>query len=308
MWHYQPKWLNIPRPDIQKRALICALLTYVLLLLFVISAFRPSKKTVTLAFYGNVKPAMVKWSTSGKVGHGSRRKGRIGRGKRHGTSTQAKAPQIAPSSKIHKPLPEKIVSEKGSSKGKNKLKQKPLCAEKMAEKKDAKAPIVTEKKLKKPSKKEQKAAQELAKAEIKKIEKEIPVEQKQEAQKEPEILVKQPTSDAEVAQDDEILEIGITGSEEDVEEGEETISRDEYALMCAINRSWKLPRGISSRARAQLLVSISSQGKIEQVEIVKGSAVRAFDMAARAALYRASYPQVYWGKNIAVWFGQPEEG
>lgn len=322
MWRYQPKWLNIPRPDIQKRALICAVLAYVLVIFFVVNAFRPTKTTVKIAFYGNVKPAVVKWSAFGRGKRGCHRTGNVSRREHQGglsRNSSSKMPGAVSTQKRgtnsqNDPMKIGDNDKKASQKDKKSPKQIPPHVEK----KDKHTPAVIEKTLKKPSKKkklEKKGSpskkNEADEASLKKVEKTVLIPPKQELPEEPEKKenpsAEQPIVESAV-RDDEILEIDIAASDEDGEGDEEGVSRDEYALMCAINRSWKVPRGISSRARAQLLVNISSQGKVEQVEVVKSSAVRAFDMAARAALYRASYPPIYWGKNIAVWFGQPEEG
>jgi colicin import membrane protein len=82
------------------------------------------------------------------------------------------------------------------------------------------------------------------------------------------------------------------------------VSRDEYALMGAVERAWRPPRGLKPGLAARLTVTVSAQGRADQVAIVVSSRVPAYDIAARAALYRAEYPPVFWGKSIAVVFGQ----
>lgn len=87
-------------------------------------------------------------------------------------------------------------------------------------------------------------------------------------------------------------------------EDDSEASRDIVALMGAISRAWKPPRGLNKIPQARLIVSVLKDGTVENVEIESKSGVVAYDMAARAALWRTVYPAVFWGKRIAVLFGQ----
>ncbi len=80
--------------------------------------------------------------------------------------------------------------------------------------------------------------------------------------------------------------------------------RDVEAFVGAIRRVWRLPRGLSSSLHAQVLLVLSAGGSVESASIMQSSGVVAYDLAARAALHRAVYPAVFWGKRIMVEFGK----
>lgn len=89
----------------------------------------------------------------------------------------------------------------------------------------------------------------------------------------------------------------------DAEGSEEGLSRDGVALMRSIGRSWRPPRGLKADLSARLMVRLNGDGKVEDVIIDQKSGVLAYDMAARASLWRAEYPAVFWGKTVAIVFG-----
>lgn len=80
--------------------------------------------------------------------------------------------------------------------------------------------------------------------------------------------------------------------------------RDTIALVAAIRRVWRLPRGLKTDLRAHVLLKVGGKGSVEEVKIVRSSGVVAYDLAARAALHRAVYPQAFWGKSILIEFGK----
>jgi hypothetical protein len=50
--------------------------------------------------------------------------------------------------------------------------------------------------------------------------------------------------------------------------------------------------------------ALAGNGSAEDIKIVEGSGVLAYDMAVRASLLRTEYPRAFWGKTIAVVFGK----
>ncbi|HBL98607.1 TPA: hypothetical protein DDZ86_03120 [Candidatus Dependentiae bacterium] len=99
-------------------------------------------------------------------------------------------------------------------------------------------------------------------------------------------------------------EFGVNEEYGDEGGADEGYSREGAALIRSIGRAWKPPRGLSPALSARLVVSLGAKGTVEKIVIEKKSGVLAFDMAAKASLWRTEYPQAFWGKNIAVFFGR----
>lgn len=87
---------------------------------------------------------------------------------------------------------------------------------------------------------------------------------------------------------------------------EEGVSRDQVALTNSINRTWRPPRGLDVSLTARCRVILRQNGAVEDVQIEQKSGVLAFDMSARATLWRLQYPETYWGKALVIIFGGTE--
>lgn len=101
------------------------------------------------------------------------------------------------------------------------------------------------------------------------------------------------------ADEEEGNEDAVFGTGENPEE----LSPDGAALLYAIERVWRPPAGVRAQLTAQIRVSLRSDGAVLDAVIEKQSGVVAFDMAARAALWRVSYPNGLWGKTLVIIFG-----
>jgi TonB family protein len=53
----------------------------------------------------------------------------------------------------------------------------------------------------------------------------------------------------------------------------------------------------------ELQVTINSAGAVAHVKIAKSSKIMAFDLAARAAIYRTKFPKDVWDKQIMIELG-----
>lgn len=324
---------DVAHDERRKRALICAVLSYLLFLLIVILSFMPTRKTISVAVGFSGKPSAVKWG-----GHTAGR-GKRGRRSRVKINRSVATPVITPSQKsVEKPVeksiaPKKLrrrerIAERNRLRRAAKVKKIEQIAQnkKIARKVDSSRPHVLDKVVeKKPEKAVKKPAKKQKKIVVKELVKEPEPEKKPE-----QVFVAEPVvpavlavpvvpvvpvvqSEPESVQETEqdILEIGVSDHVDDNQDTSDTgsdgdgeVSRDEYALMCAVGRSWRPPHGLKPGLSARLVVSLSAQGKVERVDIETSSRVPAYDIAARGALYRAEYPAVFWGKNIAVVFGQ----
>ncbi len=148
------------------------------------------------------------------------------------------------------------------------------------------------------------------------VEKEKPVkkESKKELQKrdEAKVINQDQASEPAVKKSDEqvslLAEKSVVAAEEKemiLEIGSGNIcERDNAAFVSAIRRVWRLPRGLRSDLKAQVLLDLGPQGTVQSVAVVRSSGVVAYDLSARAALHRAEYPQVFWGKKICIEFGK----
>lgn len=288
----------------RKRALICAVLSYLLFLLIVVLSFTPARKTISVSVGFSGKPSVVKWSgSSGRAKRGRRSKIKINRSvaatpvidkKLSRRERLAERNRLRRAAKI-----EKIAAKKIEQKEKNKQ---------IARKAGVSKPPVLEKVL---EKKPEKAAKKQKKVVVPEVVKEPEPEKKTEPVVpvvQPEKIVPKvapkPEPEPEQETEQDMLEIGVGGQVNDTSDGDNEVSRDEYALMCAVGRTWRPPRGLKPGLSARLVVVLTTQGKVERVDIETSSRVPAYDIAARGALYRAEYPAVFWGKNIAVVFGQ----
>jgi outer membrane biosynthesis protein TonB len=316
---WQLKMGDAAHVERRKKALTCAVLSYLLLLVLVIITFMPQKKTVTILVPVSDRPAIVRWSgrrsggapTSPRLRGAGRlgRRGRHARGEEHAASAKVNRTKAAKEMTVKKNIvskpPEKKVEkilEKNKLKKSCKKDDKHVVvtgkiASKKIEQRDTDKPVVLEKTVKKP-----------------KIKKVVEAQVKEEETL-PDIHQKEAVVPTVPAASD-VVEIGI-GNEEAPSDGVENldgvnadegangeVSRDEYALMCAVGRAWRPPRGLKSGLQARLVVAVSAQGRADRVDIAESSHVPAYDIAARASLYRAEYPPVFWGKNLAVVFGQ----
>ncbi|HAU30486.1 MAG: hypothetical protein UV79_C0004G0029 [candidate division TM6 bacterium GW2011_GWF2_43_17] len=80
--------------------------------------------------------------------------------------------------------------------------------------------------------------------------------------------------------------------------------RDNMAFIAAIRHVWRLPRGLQTDLKAQVLLVLNAQGVVQDIAVIRSSGVLAYDLSARAALHRAVFPGVFWGKKICIEFGK----
>lgn len=107
---------------------------------------------------------------------------------------------------------------------------------------------------------------------------------------------------AQTTVEDAILSLDAQGGA--LSFGKGVVDRDIEAFVAAIRRVWRLPRGLRSDLKAHVLLELGTQGAVVKVSVVRSSGVVAYDLAARAALHRAQYPAVFWGKKIIIEFGK----
>ncbi len=75
-------------------------------------------------------------------------------------------------------------------------------------------------------------------------------------------------------------------------------------MMHEVTRAWHPPAGLGGDLTCHVKVAIASNGSVSHVKLEESSGVLAFDMAARAALWRISeYPRSLWGHEVVIVFG-----
>ena len=219
---------------------------------------------------------------------------------------QPKKKPIKPKPKP-KPKPKKPVIKKEPPKKKPVIK-KPQPKKKIEPKKEPKKPKEVKKKVEPPKKvtpqpppkkklepkKEPKKKEEPKKPEKATEQPEVlPEAQKEQIKKEePHSELQAP----EVPAEQEVTELYV-------DEGYDQGSRAHIALSRAVARTWKPPHGLVDNLSSQLIVQITQEGTVANVKIEKKSGVLAYDLSARAALWRVEYPQEFWGKSISILFG-----
>lgn len=307
-----------------KRALICAVLSYALFLLIVIMSFMPARKPIAITVGVHGRPSAVRWSGSGQAKGGRRESGGQGAGRRG--HAKGRVSKNLAASKVAEPVVAPVVGQKPLS------KRQKRRAERLARKKrlqEAKSAELERKKVSKKKEPVLKVAKEPVKESVKEPVKELakkvvvpdPVPEPvykpvQKPEPEPVVVPEKQVQQVQAVEPvADLVEIGVHADQDFENTGDEPVgdeatrgevTRDEYALMCAVGRAWRPPHGLKQGLSARLVVSISAQGRVENVEIVSSSQVPAYDIAARGSLYRAEYPPVFWGKNIAIVFGQNE--
>jgi TonB family protein len=71
----------------------------------------------------------------------------------------------------------------------------------------------------------------------------------------------------------------------------------------AVETYWSPPVGMAKNTVCELQVTINSAGAVAHVKIAKSSKIMAFDLAARAAIYRTKFPKDVWDKQIMIELG-----
>lgn len=87
------------------------------------------------------------------------------------------------------------------------------------------------------------------------------------------------------------------------------LGRDDFAALVTheaiqkhIEQVWQPPIGVSKKCSCAIKVVLDNQGGISDLIIEESSNVLPYDIAARAALEQAPFPQEMWGKNIVITF------
>jgi len=308
-----------------KRALWGALVLYLLIVVLLFVCFGPQKHTVALSMPRHAVPVPVMFHSWGKRGscgmgraqrligvrHLLKRHKKMNKNekllKKQSEKKEAsrggikkKKPQVVESKKI---TPEKIVPKKTEQKSKEQpklsIKEPKASKKELAQKEKLVSKKMAEPKKTIPEKTPEKTVKKEATPEP---EPELTQEPEQESEDQAALAAE---SEMDDSNDDDEIEAAFGVSEDGEVFDEEGVSREGLAVMRSVGRAWRPPRGLSPLLSARLIVSLYDDGSIEKVVIEKKSGVLAFDMAARAALWRAEYPSIFWGKNIAVVFGKP---
>lgn len=294
----------------RKRAFICAILSYILFLVLIFLSFSPEKKKVAASVNVRGCPSAVRWG-----GHRGKSARVTGNGLQGRGSRVAHVAKMSQNRKIKTIDNARVLKKTGLDSAKKGHKKSvidnkkkvtataPLCNKKIERKVRCPGLVVSEKLVEKKSPPSPKKSQ-------KKREKKVACDDLADVKIVEKPLAMQDSPVVESNEDDVHdgpVEITVgSGAAVDGDNGtdENELSRDEYALTCSVGRAWRPPRGLKDGLSARLTVAVSSQGRAESVEIVTSSCVPAYDIAARASLYRTEYPSAFWGKSISVVFGQ----
>lgn len=88
------------------------------------------------------------------------------------------------------------------------------------------------------------------------------------------------------------------------DELDEEVDRDVAAFIGSVRRVWRLPGGLDKTLSAKIVLVLNGFGMVDKADIIESSGVVAYDLAARAALHRATYPSAFWGRRILIKFGK----
>ncbi|MBT3455701.1 hypothetical protein HN446_01425 [bacterium] len=199
--------------------------------------------------------------------------------------------------KTQKEKKDRFSVNKKSEQQKKKEMQKKALEKKEQEKKKELA-----KKLEKQKKEQPKTL------EPKKLEKDVPkkAEPAKTKEQEKEVgVINEPVADHLVDERDGPLQKSIQSGQEDVvymgRYDIEALHAQEL-LQEAIQSVWKMPVGMPSGTSCELKVTIDWRGSAHSIEMSKSSNIRMFDVAARTAASRTSYPKMFYGKTVSINF------
>lgn len=274
------------------RAFLFACIVYLLIIFLLFFSFKASNKGITLIIRrANLKGNPVAFYSRPKQRTKTKTKKSLTKNRRKSSKLKKTVKpipkkktipkkKVVPKKPVAKPKPKKIVPPKKAIKPKSKPKPKSASAKASADRPKPKP---------KPKP-------------LKKIEKKVepPVEKPKQPEKPVEPKIEKPKEKpAEKVEKEE-----KTGQEFDLnQEVFGRASMDQFALMRAISRSWHPPIGLSDGLSSKLTIVLGEDGSVSNVEISQKSGVVAYDLAAKAALWRTVYPKVFWGKKISVIFG-----
>ena len=97
----------------------------------------------------------------------------------------------------------------------------------------------------------------------------------------------------------------VSESSEPLNLNSEDVSDHVYqAMVSEITKAWHPPAGLGGTLSCQVKVALTHNGSVSQVSLEQSSGVLAFDMAARAAMWRVkAYPRALWGREVVIVFG-----
>ena len=274
------------------RAFLVALAAYVVLCLFLFAKSWLPGTMPTVMVRSGAAPVLF-LSNNSKKGRG------LSTVRKHGTSRSAPSPtkkQVtkAEPKKTKQPVQKKIKAPQ----------QKPK--QKVEEKKTVKGGDATRKKIAQPAppappKKLEK------KNDVKKEEKKIEPLPEKSIEKKEELPVIEKIEEKEV----EVVEENSIESPQDVFVGQE-VAGDEssydattkahMALSRAVARTWRPPR-VQVKKQVRVIAEVDGAGSVLDAVLEQKSDVVVYDIAARAAVLRAEFPREFWGKKVAIVFG-----
>ena len=271
------------------RAFLVALAAYVVLCLFLFAKSWLPGTMPTVMVRNNAAPVLF-LSNNSKKGRG------VSGDRKHGASnaalasTKKKGAKVEPK-KTKPPVQKKIKAPQ--QKPKQKVEEKKTVKGGDAARKKI-APPAPPKKLEKKSdvKKEEKKIEPLPDKSIEKKE-ELPVIEKIE-EKEVEVV------EEKVIEEPQDVFVGqeIVGDESSYD----ATTKAHMALSRAVARTWRPPR-VQVKKQVRVIAEVDGAGSVLDAVLEQKSDVVVYDIAARAAVLRAEFPREFWGKKVAIVFG-----
>lgn len=80
--------------------------------------------------------------------------------------------------------------------------------------------------------------------------------------------------------------------------------KNHQAMQQDIERVWKPPVGLSKDLMCTVAVALNNNGTIQSLAVEESSKVLSYDVTARMALSKVSFPKMFWGKKLAITFKQ----
>ncbi|MBY0109842.1 MAG: TonB C-terminal domain-containing protein [Candidatus Babeliaceae bacterium] len=78
--------------------------------------------------------------------------------------------------------------------------------------------------------------------------------------------------------------------------------RQMFEVVDAIRRWWQPPMGVHPEAQCMIMVTISPTGACQDVVVRQSSGIPAYDISAKSAILKSSFPKVVWGKQCILQF------
>ena len=78
----------------------------------------------------------------------------------------------------------------------------------------------------------------------------------------------------------------------------------QYDIEREVAKYWRPPADVSKKLLCTANVVVDQEGKVQKVTVIKSSGLSIYDISAKAAVAKMSFPKSVWGKEVNITFNQ----